>query len=336
MPMPDFFNSNAFNAISLTTGINKIPNMYGRVNELGLFPAVGVATRSILIEEFNGVLNLLPTKPVGSPGTVGTDGKRKARSFMIPHIPHDDVVLPEDVQGIRAFGSENTLEAQQTVVARRMANMRNKHAITLEHLRMGALKGIILDSDASTLYDLYSEFGITAKVVSFALTTSTTEVLAKCTEVVRHIEDNLKGEVMTGVHCFVSAEFYDALVAHASVKEAFKYYQQRQNLSGDFRRRFEFGNIVFEEYRGTATDGDGNARRFIAANEAHAFPIGTIDTFKTHFAPADFNEAVNTLGMELYAKMQERKFGRGWDLHTQSNPLPICHRPEVLVKLTKT
>lgn len=51
-------------------------------------------------------------------------------------------------------------------------------------------------------------------------------------------------------------------------------------------------------------------------------------------APADFNETVNTLGQPLYAKQDSRKFERGTDLHTQSNPLPMCHRPGVLVKLT--
>jgi hypothetical protein len=39
--------------------------------------------------------------------------------------------------------------------------------------------------------------------------------------------------------------------------------------------------------------------------------------------------------LPLYAKQEPRKFGRGTDLHTQSNPLPICLRPEVLVKGTK-
>ena len=74
--------------------------------------------------------------------------------------------------------------------------------------------------------------------------------------------------------------------------------------------------------------------RFIAAGEAHAFPVGTIDTFGTYVAPADFNETVNTLGQPLYAKQDSRKFELGTDLHTQSNPLPMCHRPGVLVKLT--
>jgi hypothetical protein len=59
-----------------------------------------------------------------------------------------------------------------------------------------------------------------------------------------------------------------------------------------------------------------------------------VDTFGTYFAPADFNETVNTLGQPLYAKQEPRKFDRGTDLHTQSNPLPMCHRPGVLVKLS--
>jgi len=50
-------------------------------------------------------------------------------------------------------------------------------------------------------------------------------------------------------------------------------------------------------------------------------------------APADFNETVNTLGQPLYAKQEPRKFDRGTDLHTQSNPLPICHRPGLLIKV---
>jgi hypothetical protein len=298
-------------------------------------PTEGVRARTIMIEEMNGVLNLLPTMPVGSPGTLGTQGKRKVRSFVIPHIPHDDVVLPEEVQGLRAFGSENELEALSNLIAKKLQTMRNKHAITLEHLRMGALKGIILDADGSTVYDLYTEFGIVAKTVNFALTTNTTEVLLKILEVKRHIEDNLRGEFMTGIHCLCSPGFFDALTTHAKVKEAYARWQQGQILFTDNRTNFSFGGITFEEYRGQATDAAGTVRKFIADDEAHFFPLGTATTFRTYFAPADFNETANTLGLPLYAKQAPRKFDRGTDLHTQSNPLPIALRPEVLVKATK-
>ena len=329
------FSNDAFNMVALTAAINKVPNNYGRLEQLGLMPTEGVRTRTILIEEMSGVLNLLPTMPVGAPASLGTQGKRKVRSFVIPHIPHDDVVLPEEVQGLRAFGSENDLEALSNLIARKLQNMRAKHAITLEHLRMGALKGVILDSDGSTLYDLYSEFGITAKSVNFALSTNTTEVLTKVLEVKRHIEDNLRGEFMSGIMCLSSQGFFDALTTHPKVKEAYSRWQNGQLLFTDNRTNFSFGGITFEEYRGQATDIAGTVRKFIADDEAHFFPVGTASTFRTFFAPADFNETANTLGLPLYAKQAPRKFERGTDLHTQSNPLPICLRPEVLVKGTK-
>ena len=329
------FSSDAFNMAALTAAINRVPNTYGRLEQLNLMAPHGVRTRTIIIEEMSGVLNLLPTQPVGAPGTLGTVGKRKVRSFVIPHIPHDDAVLPEEVQGIRAFGSETEMDALANLLAQKLQNMRNKHAITLEYLRMGALKGVILDADGSTLYDLYSEFGITAKTISFALGNAGTEVLLKVLEVKRHIEDNLKGEFMTGIMCLCSQGFYDAFTTHAKVKEAFMYYQRNQQLGNDYRTGFTFGGITFEEYRGQATDAAGNVRKFIADDEAHFFPIGTANTFRTYFAPADFNETANTLGLPLYAKQEPRKFGRGTDLHTQANPLPICLRPEVLVKGTK-
>ncbi len=332
--MQNPFNNPGFSMASLTAAINLIPNRYGRLEEMNLFPAKPVRKRQVVVEEMNGVLNLLPTLPPGSPGTLNARGKRSVRSFIVPHIPLDEVVLPEEVQGLRAFGSETESESVAAVMVQRLESMRNKHAITLEHLRMGALKGIILDADASVLYNLFAEFGITQTTLSYALGTDTTNVKAKCMDTLAAIEENLKGEFMSGAHVLCSSEFFAALTGHKNVKDAFVNWQNGAILINDVRKGFTFGGITFEEYRGKATDASGVTRRFIAAGEAHAFPLGTVDTFATYFAPADFNETVNTLGLPLYAKQDPRKFDRGVDLHTQSNPLPICHRPGALIKLT--
>lgn len=336
MPMNNPFDTPAFYMTALTAAINILPNNYGRVEQLGLMPVKPVRFRQIAVEEKNGVLTLLPSLPVGSPGTVGKRGKRKMRSFSIPHIPHDDVVLPEEVQGIRAFGSETETEALANVITDHLQSMRNKHAITLEHLRMGALKGIILDADGSELVDLYQQFDIVPKTINFELNVPTTDVKAKCLEVIRHIEDNLRGEFMTRVHCLVSQEFFDTLTGHPKVQKAYDRWMEGAALRTDMRAAFPFAGITFEEYRGQATDPEGDVRRFIAAGEGHCFPIGTIDTFGTYVAPADFNETVNTLGLPMYAKQEPKKFDRGTDLHTQSNPLPMCHRPGVLVQLRQS
>ena len=328
------FDTDAYNLVSLTQSINILPNSYGRIRELNLFPDKGITTRTVIVEEQNGILNLLPTLPVGSPGTQNKLGKRNVRSLTVPHIPMDDVVLPQEYEGVRAFGTENQTMTLASVMNNHLQTAKNKFAITLEHLRMGALKGLILDADGSLLYNLYTEFGVESKSIDFVLGTSTTDIRGKCMEVVRHIEDNLNGEVMTGVRCLVSAEFFDKLVAHATVKTVFQNTANARAMLGeDVRKGFSFGGILFEEYRGVATDKDGNSRRFIESGEGHCFPEGTMSAFQTVYAPADFIETVNTVGLPLYAKQEPRDFGRGINLHVQSNPLPICYRPGVLVRL---
>lgn len=332
MPMINPFS--VFSVSEITDTINVIPNRYGRINELGLMPVRGSMATEIAIEEQNGTLALIPTEQYGGPGVVGSSGKRKVRTFAIPKLTYDEYVSPQEVQNVRAYGGQAGLDNMARLLNDRLETARAKHDITLEHLRMGALKGQILDADGSTLYDLYTEFAITAKEVDFVLGTSTTKVANKCREVVRHIEDNLLGEMSTGVHALVSEEFYDKLITHANVEKAYANWAAAQErIGGDLRKGFTFGGITFEEYRGKATDPSGSTRRFIAADSGHAFPLGTQQTFRTYAGPADFNETVNRLGQLYYAKTMPAKFDRGYDVHTQSNPLPLCLRPGVLVRV---
>ncbi|MCE5335076.1 MAG: major capsid protein [Desulfobacteraceae bacterium] len=329
------FQNDAFNMVSLTQSINILPNMYGRCEQLNLFPIKGVSSRQIVVEEQNGFLNILPTRPVGSPGTIGSSPKRKVRTFTVPHIPHDDSILPEDYANVRAFGTENQIQTLVGIVNDRLQRMKNKHDITKEYLRMGALKGVILDSDGVTvIYNLFNEFQIKQKSIDFVLGTSTTDVRGKCMELLRHIELSLMGEVMSGVRCLVSPEFFDKLTSHANVKAAYQNYYAAQNmLGGDLRKGFQFGGITWEEYLGRASDIDGNVHKFVPAGEGISFPEGTMDTFRTVCAPADFLDTVGTIGQPYYAKMKVRDFERGVDLHTQSNILPMCARPSLLVRV---
>ncbi|MCF1502915.1 major capsid protein [Afifella sp. H1R] len=337
----DIFADEAFSAATLTEAINIVPNDYGRLRELNLFPKEPIATTSVAVEYANGTLNLLPTRERGAPSSLGMPEKRNARSFGTFHIPHDDLVRADDVQNILArVGSDGVLEAVQTLVNRKQITMRRKHAITLEHMRMGALRGNILDSDGSSLLNLFTEFGVTQKSVDFVLGTATTDVKAKAREVVSYMEDNLEGEVMSSVHVLASPEWFEKFIGHSKVEEIYKYYDGTNNpLRQDVRRGFPFHGLTIEEYRGSAQylqeDGTYATRRFIPAGEAIAFPLGTMDVFRTYFAPADFIDTVNSLGEQIYARQAvDPEFQRWVKLHSQSNPLPLVKRPKLLVKLT--
>ena len=335
MPLLDIFNDNAFGTIALTDAFNVKPNTFGTLQQLGIFPAQGVRQTHVAIERKNYVLNLLPTTVRGGPATKGTVGKRDLRNISIPTIAHEDIVMALDVDGVRAFGSETELETVQALMVEKMDTMSAKHDITLEYLRWGALKGHVLDSDGSTeLLDIFTTFGVTQEVQNFALTTGSTEVITKVTALKRYMELNLFGDTMSGVLVFASSGFMDRLVTQATVKTAYQYFQKSQDpLTQDYRNRFVFGGVTFVEENGSATEVDGTVHAFVPANEAIAIPTGT-SSFKTYFAPADFIETVNTPGLPRYAKQKRMDYDRGIEIHTQSNPLPMCLRPQLLVRLT--
>jgi surface antigen len=49
--------------------------------------------------------------------------------------------MADEVQGVREFGSESSVQSVQTIVNERLGDMAAKHDLTLENLRLGAIKG---------------------------------------------------------------------------------------------------------------------------------------------------------------------------------------------------
>ena len=55
---------------------------------------------------------------------------------------------------------------------------------------------------------------------------------------------------------------------------------------------------------------------------------------QTIYAPADYIETVNTVGLPFYAKQQLMDFDKGVEIETQSNPLCINTRPRTVIRIT--
>lgn len=357
----DVFQGNAFNLVSLTDAINIAPFKPSRISAMGLFEEQGVTQRTIIIEERDGVLQLIPTAPYGAPAPLSKKRERRARNFMANHLPLDDTVLAAEVQGIRAFGSQSETEGVVQVVNGKLAVCRQSHELTLEWHRMGALKGIVFDADGTTvLHDLYQEFGVMKTPdMDWDIHTAGTSQKAKCLAAKRLIEDALGAAPYDHIHAFCGDAWFDMFVEHTLVKAAYERWSSQVAaalavagagagvssgvtaggvgafLREDQRKGFPFGGIVFENYRGKiVTPGrtTTTTTNFIATDECRLFPVGVPGLFKTYFAPADFIETINTVGRPYYAKQQLMDMDRGVNLHTQSNPLCVCTRPRVLIR----
>lgn len=333
-------DSAALSAPSLTANINNLPATPTRIGDMGLFTEAGVSTTFVLVGIQDQKLSLVPAVPRGAPSQPKGLSGRKAKPFLIPHLPQRSTVMADEVQNARAFslsaapasGEDLQLNSAITAVTQKVSALQAVHRrdndYTIEWHRMGAIRGQVLDADGSVLIDIYREFGITQEEVSLALATATTNVRNKVIAIKRKIEEKLGGVGYSGVHVFCSPEFFDALTGHAKVEEAFERWQNGAALRDDLRRGFSFGGVTFEEISAKV----GN-QAFIPAGEAIAIPLGIPDMFITRFAPADYIETVNTIGLPYYSKSEVQRFGKGIDIESQSNVLNLNTRPDVVLLL---
>ena len=324
------FEDDAFSVSSLTTAINEQEYQPGRISSLGLFEEEGVTTLTVQIEKDGDTLALVPAGERGTSGLVVGGSKRVLIPFNTVHLPQRFSIKADEIQGIRAFGTQGELQAVQDVVNKRLAKARRQLDVTHEFQRMGAIKGQVLDADGSTvLLDIYARFGVQRQSMPMELANPDTLVQVKCVEALDMQEDALGSVTSSGSRGLCGKTFWSKLIGHPSVVDTYKATLQAAALRGDGRESFDFGGVTWERYRGKVA---GVA--FIADDEAQLVPEGVPELFKSACAPADYMETVNTLGIPYYSKIELMPFGKGVDGEAQSNPLHLCTRPRAVIRLT--
>ena len=323
----------SYTAQDLTMAIDVLPNLYGRLNQENLFPSEGVSTTLVEVRFRNGYITVLPVRDRDGAPSVGKGPDENAVYLEVPHIPHLDYLTPKDLQDMFAF-TANPLrkKTMEDAMTEKLQAIRNKHAITLEYFRMGALKGLIKDGEGSILHDLFERFGIVKKTVDFELDNVATDVKAKCREVRRYQSKNLKGEIKSGTRVKVDPEFFDSLTGHPNVEKFFVNYVEARSLAVDDVTEFPFGGLIFEEYDATVSLMDGTTDDLVAEGYGHAYPTGTMNAFRTFNGPANNINMVNMPGAEIYVSPKELDHGAGVELKSESNPLPVVSRPDLLVE----
>ena len=340
MASMDIFNSSAFSMTSLTGAVSKVGFKPQLLGSLGIFEPMPVRTRTVFVDRRENKLVLIGTSPVGSPPKELEVDPRNAVPLKTTRLAKGFTLYAEEIQGIRAFGSESEFAQVQAEYLRRMSTVRDDMDLTHEFHRLGALQGLLLDADGtSVIYNYFTEFGVTeAAAIDFDLdnaSPATGAVRKKCAAVIRSMSRSAGGAFTpsTTVHALVGDAFYDDLVSHPEVEKTYLNWAAAADLRTDKTwQAFTYGGITWHNYRGT----DDNSTVAIAPDEAKFFPVGARDVFKKAQAPAEFGPYVNTLGQDTYAMNIPDRDRQAWTRgELYSYPLYFCQRPDVLRKGVK-
>ena len=334
MASMDVFKGDAFSLMSMLAAIENVDYRPQYLGSLNLFAPKPQRTRVVAIEMRDNALSLIPTSKIGAPPPQGSGDGRTIRNLNTKRLAKQSRIMADEIQGIRAFGSESELQQVQVEVARRLQQLNDDMELTWEHHRLGAVQGIVLDADGSPIVNYFDEFGVAQPAVvlfDFA-TLASGDVRAKIEgEIVRPMIRAAKGAMVTGsrVICLCGDDFWDALINHAEVRQTYLNYVAAAELrDATAFGSFKYAGVEFVNYRGT----DDGTTVAIAADEAKFFPAGARDVFQVAWAPAEFMDAVNMPGRPLTPLTLPDPSGRNafTDVEVYSYPLFVCTRPLTL------
>lgn len=333
----DVLGGDAFSVTTLTAGINEVPYVPSYLGSLGLFHEEGITTTSILIEKKGSSLSLIQSSPRGAPGTPIQGDKAKMVDFHSVRLAQTAQLMADEVQNVRQFGSASQLAGVESKRDEKLVKMSRNLDLTLEYHRLGAVQGLVLDANGDTIFDLFEKFDITARgEVDLNLDatydpndpTKSGAIRQKVTQILRDIDEDLGDLPATGYVSLAADDAFDALSQAPEVRQTFLNQAEGRDIrEKDGRREFTFAGCTFVNYRGSGSVKIPNAKfRF--------FPLGVPELFITRFAPADYMEAVNTIGLPKYSKAapDPSGFNRFIAMEAQSNPITLCTRPRVLRK----
>ena len=333
----DVFRDDAFSVRSLTATINQVDHIPSRAGELvfeGL--AEGAMSENVAIERDDESIALIQSTPRGAPAERTDRDGRDLIPLTVPHFKTEATIRADQVSAVRQMGMAQAVQTVQSVVNQRFRKMQRRHDLTLEHVRLGALRGIILDADGSTLINLYTALGLQAPAaINFGLDDNGTDVRLKCMEARRTMTQNAKLAIPSSaaVWALCGAGFFDKLISHPTTKAAYDGWQAAERrLGGGYAYDvFYHGNIFFEDYRGT----DDNTTVAITDDECRLFWTGVPGMYEEWYAPATYLDEVNTIGLPRYARQApDNRFNEAVELQVQMNPLPLCLRPRTLLRGT--
>ncbi len=330
MNLANVFKSDVFSFMSLTAAINILPPRATTIDAFATFVESGINTTTVSVEEKDGKIGIVKSQPRGFVGRGQSSKKRRIRKFDVPHYPEFDAIHASEVQGVRQFGSDSSMETVESKLAEKRSDLVDLLNTTIDAGKWGAVQGVLYDADGSVLYDWFDEFGVARNEISIDLSDATINLRDEVIKAKRQAEKELGGYTWSKFTLALPAAVFDAFVSHPSLKEAYDRWQDGAYLRADNRAGFMIADNV--EVKSVDITDLGNGLKTIPDDEGFMIPNAN-SLLKVNYSPADTLEAANTIGLPYYMGSELMPFGKGVDLIAETNFLAYAEKPRAIVRI---
>lgn len=329
---------NAFQLVDRTSEIQLLPQTWTLLGDSGLFQDEFLSTQTVTFEERTGSLSIVKDQIRGSKPQTRSGEVRKLHTYSTTHHPIMDSIYPQDVAGVtRPGGNGQELDTTAAALMRKMELIRKSFDVTREISRFKTLStGQAWAPNGTIVADFYSDFGLTKAEVDFVLGTSTTDVVAKCEEIIAGFQASAtEGQVINRVIGYASPAFMRKLINNARVQNAYTYYtategqQIQRNRAGGagLYRRFYYAGIEFIEVS-TVLAGEA----LVPAGDCIFVAQDDSGSFVTFHSPANRFGYVNTVAADVYMWTFEDPRGTEITIEAEMNVLSVLRKPNFVAR----
>lgn len=345
MNIRDYYNS--FKNADFVDGITQTPLQYGYINSRNDFNMKSTNQTAIIFDKDYSTTTLLPQVNRGD--RASTQGKERAAdtfALKLAYFKHSDRLTGDDIQSWRVPGSVDS-ETLARATAEKLADMKMAWNQTQEYMKLQAKKGIFKTPDGTVVANMFTEFGITQTSIDFVLGTSTTNIDQKIRLLKKAVATNvMNGGAIGGIEVLVDPSFFDKLISHANMKNAYQFYQNsgkqllRDDLSSYMKwgimDAFEFRGVNFISYDATFNLPNGTTEVAFAADTGIATAVGVKDLFRGYNGPSVKLSEANQPGQEVFMRSYVDERDEYVEFEMEAAPLYFCSRPASLIAVTSS
>lgn len=252
---------------------------------------------------------------------ISEDSEEILMKFEVPRFAQEGTIDATVLNELKSFenGGGNLPQALSQKISEIITTHKENYVLTQEFMAVGAVFGRVVDGKGNILFEV--------EVKNKAGFNNTKTLHDSFAEIYDSFSKNL------GYHpdfdLYVSRELYDEIHKKATAEELFKVNQAR--LEKNTMQIYGINIIPYvASYKNKNSKKD---TQFLSGKTGMAIP-NTKGIFQLHYSRAHHTQALNLSAQKFFAaKPEELAQGRGYCLHTESNVLPICVRPDALVKL---
>lgn len=332
------FGGDAFTQASMIRGIDRRPYVPNQLDRVIGFEEVRATTDTVYIISRKRYVNLIRTTLRGAPIEMAAPDDKDARPLRIPRLAKGDKLFAHEMANISPLEDETETDRAAAEVAKKQEKLIADTEATFEFQRLGALNGLILDTDTSTLVNFWTEFGI-AQPADVDLTLDNPamtigELRNKITQLIVMPIARASGagnDPRFRVKALCGDNFWFALTSHPAIEKTYLNYIAAAELRGEqLWGEFTFAGVTFVHYRGT----DDGSTISIPTNKAKFFPVGVPGMWQHVMGP--MNESMpllNQPGRRYYPFLEKDKSDKQQWVQPEiySYPLFVNARPDLVL-----